>query len=236
MNRTGQSEWVRYPYQTQAGIYGWHKRFLYFLVLSLLAIVIVNVALTMWIIKVLGFNSLGMGDLILVQQGVQLPNVVYVLGSLITSLIYSYQPMTINSNYNFSISTKDSNGKTTNKLHLDENTLQLYVDTFLITNKKGTNVLLVNQDEVVLNKDYLQLDGEGGTKFEGKVETSLVQAEKNDLRLDSPGGAVEVYSPAGVSIKSHAGEINVTSGFNIKLNSGSVSIHLKLIIYFFMKY
>lgn len=39
------------------GIYGWRKRCLYILVLTLLIMVIVNLALTLWVLKVMEFSS-----------------------------------------------------------------------------------------------------------------------------------------------------------------------------------
>lgn len=39
------------------GIYGWRKKCLYSLVLTLMVIVILNLALTVWLLKVMGFTS-----------------------------------------------------------------------------------------------------------------------------------------------------------------------------------
>ena len=39
------------------GVYGWRKRCLYSLVLALMVIVILNLALTLWLLKVMGFSS-----------------------------------------------------------------------------------------------------------------------------------------------------------------------------------
>ncbi|KYN06889.1 Zeta-sarcoglycan [Cyphomyrmex costatus] len=39
------------------GVYGWRKKCLYSLVLTLMIIVILNLALTVWLLKVMGFNS-----------------------------------------------------------------------------------------------------------------------------------------------------------------------------------
>jgi hypothetical protein len=39
------------------GIYGWRKRCLYLLILGLLVMVIVNLALTLWVLKVMEFSS-----------------------------------------------------------------------------------------------------------------------------------------------------------------------------------
>lgn len=39
------------------GVYGWRKKCLYSLVLTLMIIVILNLALTVWLLKVMGFSS-----------------------------------------------------------------------------------------------------------------------------------------------------------------------------------
>ncbi|KYN34742.1 Zeta-sarcoglycan [Trachymyrmex septentrionalis] len=39
------------------GVYGWRKKCLYSLVLTLMVIVILNLALTVWLLKVMGFSS-----------------------------------------------------------------------------------------------------------------------------------------------------------------------------------
>lgn len=44
-------------YSFKIGIYGWRKRCLYFLILGLLVLVIVNLALTLWVLKVMEFSS-----------------------------------------------------------------------------------------------------------------------------------------------------------------------------------
>ena len=38
------------------GIYGWRKRFIYFLILVLLVITIVNLSLVIWVMRVMDFN------------------------------------------------------------------------------------------------------------------------------------------------------------------------------------
>lgn len=44
-------------YNFRVGIYGWRKRCLYLLILGLLVMVIVNLALTLWVLKVMEFSS-----------------------------------------------------------------------------------------------------------------------------------------------------------------------------------
>ncbi|KAH0511299.1 Gamma-sarcoglycan [Microtus ochrogaster] len=54
------------------GIYGWRKRCLYLFVLLLLALLVVNLALTVWILKVMWFSPIGMGYLHVKQDGLRL--------------------------------------------------------------------------------------------------------------------------------------------------------------------
>lgn len=44
-------------YNFRIGIYGWRKKCLYILILVLLVMVIVNLALTLWVLKVMEFSS-----------------------------------------------------------------------------------------------------------------------------------------------------------------------------------
>ncbi|KAH0625110.1 hypothetical protein JD844_033231 [Phrynosoma platyrhinos] len=59
-------------YVYNVGIYGWRKRCLYLFVLLLIVILVVNLALTIWILKVMWFSSIGMGYLHVQSEGVRL--------------------------------------------------------------------------------------------------------------------------------------------------------------------
>lgn len=41
----------------QIGLYGWRKKCLYLLILGLMIIIIINLVLTLWILKVMEFSS-----------------------------------------------------------------------------------------------------------------------------------------------------------------------------------
>ena len=41
------------------GLYGWRKKCLFILILGLMILIIVNLALTLWILKVMDFSSVG---------------------------------------------------------------------------------------------------------------------------------------------------------------------------------
>ncbi|XP_022236440.1 delta-sarcoglycan-like, partial [Limulus polyphemus] len=71
------------------GIYGWRKRCLYLLVILLMAVVIINLALTIWIIKVMDFSIDGMGSLRVVDRGIRLEGKAEFLHGLYASEICS---------------------------------------------------------------------------------------------------------------------------------------------------
>jgi hypothetical protein len=56
-------------YNFKVGIYGWRKRCLYLLILGLLVMVIVNLALTLWVLKVMEFSSVSNAVACLSQKG-----------------------------------------------------------------------------------------------------------------------------------------------------------------------
>jgi hypothetical protein len=53
------------------GIYGWRKRFLYLLVLILIAVVCLNIAMTVWILAGIRFNLEGLGFVKITYDGLQ---------------------------------------------------------------------------------------------------------------------------------------------------------------------
>ncbi|KAH9505155.1 hypothetical protein Btru_059700 [Bulinus truncatus] len=60
------------PPAQPVGIYGWRKRCLYAFVLLLMIVVIMNLALTVWILRILRFSLDGMGHLKIVPNGIEL--------------------------------------------------------------------------------------------------------------------------------------------------------------------
>ncbi|CAL9700495.1 unnamed protein product [Knipowitschia caucasica] len=71
------------------GIYGWRKRCLYFFILLLLVTMIVNLALTIWILKVMNFTPDGMGNFRVTKDGVRLEGVSQFLSPLYVQEIWS---------------------------------------------------------------------------------------------------------------------------------------------------
>ncbi|GIY85663.1 gamma-sarcoglycan [Caerostris extrusa] len=71
------------------GIYGWRKRCLYLLVVTLFFMVVVNLALTIWIIRVMDFSINGMGRLRILKDGLRLEGKSHFLHSVYAAKIQS---------------------------------------------------------------------------------------------------------------------------------------------------
>ncbi|KRT83178.1 hypothetical protein AMK59_3363, partial [Oryctes borbonicus] len=179
----------------KTGIYGWRKRCLYILVLTLLIMVIVNLALTLWVLKVMEFSSEGMGQLKIVSGGLRLEGKAFVLDSLIASSIRSRagQPIIIESSRNLTLTTRDANGLLENLIYLGNDRFECLANNFKIVDGKGNLLFSANEDEITVGAHVLRVTGIGGTMFKGSVQTPLVRTDSSHgLRLESPTSSLEV--------------------------------------------
>ncbi|XP_069704085.1 delta-sarcoglycan isoform X2 [Periplaneta americana] len=222
------SDWVEdtaaqsSTYNFKVGIYGWRKRCLYLLILGLLVMVIVNLALTLWVLKVMEFSSEGMGQLRIVTGGIQLSGQAMVLDALIASSIRSKrgQPITVESSHNFTVNTRDDGGRVVNRLFLGNDRLECLARGFRVTDTRGTVLFSADRNEVVVGAEVLRVTGDGGAIFDGTVQTPLVRADSgNELRLESPTRSLEVRAPLGVLMESRAGDISASCLTDLKLQS-----------------
>ncbi|KAF6198984.1 hypothetical protein GE061_007007 [Apolygus lucorum] len=90
------------------GIYGWRKRCLYLLILTLLVLVILNLALTLWVLKVMEFNTEGMGNVRIVEGGLEVTGQSYILGNLVATSIHSRlgHPILLRGSHNITLTTE----------------------------------------------------------------------------------------------------------------------------------
>ncbi|XP_021925157.1 delta-sarcoglycan isoform X4 [Zootermopsis nevadensis] len=229
------SDWVEdtachsSSYNFKVGIYGWRKRCLYLLILGLLVMVIVNLALTLWVLKVMEFSSEGMGQLRIVTGGIQLSGQAMVLDALLASSIRSRrgQPITVESSRNFTINTRDEGGRIVNRIFLGNDRLVCLARGFRVTDTRGTVLFSADKKEVVVGAEVLRVTGDGGAIFDGTVQTPLVRADSgNELRLESPTRSLEVRAPLGVLMESRAGDISASCLTDLKLQSVAGAVRL----------
>ncbi|VTJ64869.1 Hypothetical predicted protein, partial [Marmota monax] len=204
------------------GIYGWRKRCLYLFVLLLLIILVVNLALTIWILRVMWFSPIGMGHLHVTNDGLRLEGESEFLLPLYAKEIRSRvdSSLLLQSTQNVTVNARNSEGEVTGRLKVGPKMVEIQSQQFQINSKDGKPLFTVDEKEVVVGTDKLRVTGPEGALFEHSVETPLVRADPfEDLRLESPTRSLSVDAPRGVHIKAHAGKIEALSQMDIIFQS-----------------
>ncbi|XP_078401553.1 gamma-sarcoglycan isoform X2 [Cetorhinus maximus] len=201
-------------YVYKIGIYGWRKRCLYLFVLLLLIILVVNFALTIWILKVMWFSRDGMGYLRVTENGIRLEGESEFLFPLYAKEIRSRKdsPLLVDSSQNVTVNARNSEGQVTGRLTVGPSAVQAHGKHFEVNSNTGRMLFSADENEVVVGADRLRVTGPEGALFEHSVETPVVRAEPfKQLRLESPTRSLSMDAPKGVQIKARAGNIEGSS-------------------------
>ncbi|XP_030631968.1 gamma-sarcoglycan [Chanos chanos] len=209
-------------YIYKIGIYGWRKRCLYLFVLLLIIILVVNFALTIWILRVMWFNTEGMGLLQVTADGVRLEGESEFLFPVYAQEIDSRDDsdLLVHSTENVSLNARNENGNVTGRLSVGPQTALGYGQHFTVSSKNDKMLFQADGNEAVVGVGKLRVTGPEGGLFEHSVETPLVKGDaQEDLRLDSPTRFVTMDAPKGVHLKAHSGNAEVMSNMDILLHS-----------------
>ncbi|KAH6937668.1 hypothetical protein HPB50_003563 [Hyalomma asiaticum] len=210
-------------HKQQVGIYGWRKRCLYLLVTLLFAMVIMNVALTVWVLRVLDFSLDGMGRLRIVERGVRLEGEAEFLNSLYAAQIRSRRVSPLY----YLILTFVTQCVLTVMCITGNSIVEAFADEFRVRDSRGKLLFRAADDEVTVAADSLKVTGPGGVRFDGSVQTPLVRSETfKQLKLESPTRRLKVEAPQGVLVESKAGDISVACHRNLTLQSRQGEIFL----------
>ncbi|CAH2091899.1 unnamed protein product [Euphydryas editha] len=229
--RDTKADSIRNSYNSQfkVGIYGWRKKCLYILVMALMLMLIINLALTLWVLKVLDFNSVGMGQLKIVPGGLQLLGQALVLDSLFASSIKSRrgQPISIESSRNFTVSTRDALGMIQSRLFLGHDRLEVNVGRLEVRDSRGTLLLGAGHDAVTIGAENLVVASHAGATFNSAVQAPLVKAPPSkQLMLESPTRSLEMHAAQSIALESRAGDITASCLSTFRLRSIAGSIRL----------
>ncbi|KAJ8922665.1 hypothetical protein NQ315_007697 [Exocentrus adspersus] len=209
---------------------GGGKKCLYILILVLLVMVIVNLALTLWVLKVMEFSSEGMGHLKIITGGIRLEGKAFVLDSLIASSIRSRtgQPIVVESSKNLTLKSRHKNGSLSSWIFLGNDRFECLTNNFKIMDDRGVLLFSADANEVVVGAETLRATGEGGTSFSGSVQTTLVRAESgHELRLESPTRTLSVTAPKGIHMESRGGTIRAIALNDISFKSEVGAVKLE---------
>ncbi|XP_017029150.1 delta-sarcoglycan [Drosophila kikkawai] len=216
--------------ETYLGLIGWRKKCLYTLLLLLMLLIITNLVLTLWILKVMEFSTEGMGQLKIVPGGIQVSGQAIIMDMLRASTIRSRHghPISIESSRNFSINTRDPNGLIENHLFLGHDKFECLSAGFRINDTNGRSLFSVNRNEVTIGAHALRIDGEGGAVFRESVQTPHVRAEPGrELRLESPTRQLEMTAAKDINLQSRAGGIEVVALEDVKFRALDGSLRLE---------
>lgn len=81
------------------------------------------------------------------------------------------------SSKNFSINTRDYEGRLDNRLFLGHDKLEVLAHHFKVVDTHGALLFGVNKNEVSVGANALRVEGEGGAIFRESIQTPLVRAE-----------------------------------------------------------
>ncbi|GAB6026898.1 hypothetical protein CHUAL_013543 [Chamberlinius hualienensis] len=219
----------------KVGIYGWRKRCLYLFVLLLMIMVIINMALLIWIIKVMDFSMNGMGKLRILDKGIRLEGEAEFLRSLYTSTLESRKnlPLKIESAHNLTLNARSEDGQIINRLFIGDHKVETMAGRFIIKNSNGKVLFSADNDAVQVAAESLKVTGSGGAIFDGSIQTPLVIAEPgHQLRLESPTRSLEMEAPRGIALESVAGDIVASCLTDLRLQStdGSITMDAEKIV------
>ncbi|XP_040036827.2 zeta-sarcoglycan isoform X1 [Gasterosteus aculeatus] len=205
------------------GLRGWRKRCLYFFLLLLLVTMIVNMALTVWIIKVMNFSVDGMGNLELKQDGIRLKGISEFLLPLYVNEIQSRRDslLVLRSEKNVTLNARNDRGQLTAQLSVGPEAVEAQCQRLEVRSKDGGQLLFTaDEEEVTMTTKKFTVTGLEGAVFGHSVETPLIQARATeDLKLESPTRTLTMEAPRGVEVRAAKGPLKVSGRKDLQLES-----------------
>uniref|UniRef100_A0A3Q0RYL0 Sarcoglycan zeta n=1 Tax=Amphilophus citrinellus TaxID=61819 RepID=A0A3Q0RYL0_AMPCI len=165
------------------GLYGWRKRCLYFFLLLLLVTMIVNLALTVWIVKVMNFSEDGMGSLKLNQDGIRLEGIGEFLLPLYVNEIQSRRDslLVLRSDKNVTLNARNSQGQLTGQLTVGPEAVEAQCHRLEVRSRDGSRLLFTaDEEEVIMAAEKFTVTGSEGAVFGHSVETPLIRARASE--------------------------------------------------------
>ncbi|KAM5214418.1 delta-sarcoglycan isoform 2-T7 [Hipposideros larvatus] len=167
------------PQVYKVGIYGWRKRCLYFFVLLLMILILVNLAMTIWILKVMNFTIDGMGNLRITEKGLKLEGDSEFLQPLYAKEIQSRpgNALYFKSARNVTVNILNDQTKVLTQLITGPKAVEAYGQKFEVKTVSGKLLFSADNNEVVVGAERLRVLGAEGTVFPKSIETPNVRAD-----------------------------------------------------------
>ncbi|XP_073681047.1 delta-sarcoglycan [Garra rufa] len=147
------------PQVYKVGIYGWRKRCLYFFVLLLMILIVVNLALTIWILKVMNFTIDGMGNLRITERGLKLEGDSEFLQPLYAKEIQSRpgSPLFLQSSKNVSVNILNEKKQLVSQLIAGSHGVHARGKMLEVKSSAGKLLFSADDHEVVVGAERLRV-------------------------------------------------------------------------------
>jgi delta-sarcoglycan len=210
------------------GIYGWKKRILYCCVFLLFAIILLNLALTIWILAVLNFSVFGTGNIVFSNEGLQVKGPAVFDSDLITSSIVGTtgSELKISSQNAVSLRSGDST------LLLQDEYVNITSNQFRVRlpsqSSSAADLLAVEGSTVRVGADLLEVKGGRGLSVSGGLNASGIRGHAGgNLDVVSMSGELGVTGRSGLRMTSVVGNVEMMAGQDLILQSNDGSIILE---------
>ncbi|KAI6196972.1 hypothetical protein M3Y94_01170600 [Aphelenchoides besseyi] len=214
----------------RVGIYGWRKRCLYCFILMLTIIIVINLTLTIWIMSVLDFSSDGMGALKITEDGIRVEGRAEFDRPVKFSELSAPEgeALFVDSSSGVYISAKNVSGHSSSSLNLSpEGKTTAVCQRFEVLDMDHKLLFFVDEQEIGLKLENLRVLDDGGSVFEGAIQTAFIQPEPDTpLRLESPTRNLFIDAGQDIELMSGAGEIQLNALLDINFNSKNGEIRL----------
>ncbi|KAK8747836.1 hypothetical protein OTU49_016171 [Cherax quadricarinatus] len=231
---TGSATIVVGGHNVRVATSGWRRRCLYTLLVALLTLSVVNLSLTLWILKTIHFNVDGMSLLHVVVGGVKMQGKTLLMEKVSTASITSRREknLVISGYHNLSVftvpflppSTADATDQdllsagdvplshTSTFLHLNVDNVLAGTHKFKVRGPHGEHLFQASASGSSVGAERLTVTGDEGAEFEGTIQTPLVYSQGvHELRLESWTRRVSGEAAQEVRVEARDGDISATS-------------------------
>lgn len=214
----------------RVGVYGWRKRCLYCFICVLTIAVVLNLSLTIWIMTVLDISSTGMGTMRIGKESIRIMGEAQFDRPVhFTELSTAdNEALTIDSSRGVFIKARNISGYQTAMINMfQDGRTEAVCDRFEIYDNARKLLFFADSNEIGLKLENLRILDDGGSVFEGAIQTALIRPESDTpLSLESPTRNLNLEAGQDIEVISAAGEIYLSSLLDININSKQGEIRL----------
>ncbi|KAK3730908.1 hypothetical protein QZH41_012615 [Actinostola sp. cb2023] len=183
---------------------------------------VINLSLTIWIMRVMDFNQDGMGKLTITDTGLRLYGHAEFVESLQAKEIRSNhnKPLVVQSTKSLVLNARDGNGNITGQLYLDGDQVVVKNKYLWIKTDQDKKILYADKDKIEFYSDKLQFSSPYGAHFTGSIETQKVMSPpRQHLTLESLTQSLHMNAPNGINMKTTAGGMVLDSLTDISMKT-----------------